>query len=77
MSYQLVYTRKKHDALEGVRGKADEGKFMVLGEDPVRTGDDVDERGGEQPGGGYTIGGDVSFYEWDFSENMPQKNTQQ
>ena len=25
-------------------------------------------------GGGYTIGGDVSFYEWDFTENMPQKN---
>ena len=77
MSYQLVYSRKKHEALEGVKGKAEEGAFMVLGEDPERIGDDLDEKGKEQSGGGYTIGGDVSFYEWDFTENMPQKNSQQ
>ena len=77
MSYQLTYSRKKHEALEGVKGKVEEGAFMVLGEDPERSGDDIDEKGNEQLGGGYTIGGDVSFYEWDHTENMPQKNSQQ
>ena len=77
MSYQLVYTRPKHDALEGVKGKSEEGKFMVLGEDRAQgSGDELSDEGGER-GGGYTIGGDVSFYEWDFAENMPQKNTQE
>ena len=33
MSYQIVYSRETHNSLEGVKGKADEGKFMVLGED--------------------------------------------
>ena len=74
MSYQLVYTRKKHDALEGVKGKAEEGKFMVLGEDTSQgAGDELDGDIRGERGGGYTIGGDVSFYEWDFTENMPQK----
>ena len=74
MSYQIVYSREKHDALEGVKGKAEEGKFMVLGEENAQgSGDELSEEGGER-GGGYTIGGDVSFYEWDFTENMPQKN---
>jgi len=74
MSYQLVYTRKKHDALEGVKGKAEEGKFMVLGEDTSQgAGDELDGDIGGERGGGYTIGGDVSFYVWDFTENMPQK----
>jgi len=78
MSYQLVYTRKKHDALEGVKGKAEEGKFMVLGEDTSQgAGDELDGDIGGERGGGYTIGGDVSFYEWDFTENMPSKNKQE
>jgi len=75
MSYQIVYSREKHDALEGVKGKAEEGKFMVLGEDEsLGPGDGEGEGGKERPGGGHTIGGDISFYEWDFTENMPQKN---
>ncbi len=49
---------------------------MVLGEDRAAVGDDQGEERGENRGGGYTIGGDVSFYEWDYSENMPQKNQQ-
>ena len=73
MSYQLVYSRKKHDALEGVKGKAEEGKFMVLGVDQAQGGGDElsNERG--EKGGGYTIGGDIGFYEWDFTDNMPAK----
>ena len=76
MSYQIVYTRKKHEALEGVRGKVEEGAFMVLGEDQAGDGDERGEEGGENAGGGYTIGGDISFYEWDYAENMPSKNSQ-
>ena len=47
---------------------------MVLSENALEGGGDelVGDDGGER-GGGYTIGGDVSFYEWDFTENMPQK----
>ena len=77
MSYQLVYSRKKHEALEGVRGKAEEGAFMVLGEDPAHIGDEEGEKGGENAGGGYTIGGDISFYEWDFETSLTPKDTQQ
>ena len=76
MSYQVVYSRKKHEVLEGVKGKSDEGKFMVLGEaNSDKFGDEeIDE--GEDSGGGFTIGGDMSFYEWDFTENMPTKNVE-
>ncbi len=78
MSYQIVYSRKKHDALEGVRGKAEDGAFMVLGEDQAQgVGDEQEGEKGERSGGGFTIGGDISFYEWDHTENMPQKDTQQ
>ena len=74
MSYRLVYTREKHDSLEGVKGKAAEGKFMVLGENNQDgQGGELNEEGGERSGSGYTIGGDVSFYEWDFTEDMPPK----
>ena len=75
MSYQIVYSRKKHEALEGVRGKAEEGAFMVLGEDQASgPGDEQEGEEGGQTGGGYTIGGDISFYEWDHTENMPSKD---
>tara|TARA_Y100000034_G_scaffold49657_1_gene61348 strand:+ start:80 stop:577 length:498 start_codon:yes stop_codon:yes gene_type:complete len=78
MSYQIIYSRKKHEVLEGVRGKVEEGAFMVLGENPAQgLGDEQEGEKGGQTGGGYTIGGDISFYEWDFTENMPQKNSQQ
>ena len=73
MSYQIVYTRETHNALEGVKGKAEEGKFMVLGSDNAQGGNELDGEDGGQLGGGYTIGGDISFYEWDYAENMPQK----
>ena len=73
ISYQLVYSKKMHNALEGVKKKTEvEGKFMVLREQ-------INEEGGEEEGtidqeGGMTTGGDVSFYEWDYESQMPQKN---
>ena len=46
---------------------------MVLGSDNAQGGNELDGEDGGQLGGGYTIGGDISFYEWDYAENMPQK----
>ena len=73
ISYKLVYSRKTHNALEGVKSKTEqEGKFMVLRED-------MDDEGGGEEGkvdqeAGITIGGDISFYEWDYKSNSQQKN---
>ena len=76
ISYQLVYSRETHQALEGVKRKSEgEGKFMVLREE-------VNEGAGEEEGeenheGGITIGGDISFYEWDYKSNSQQKNPEE
>ena len=78
MSYQLVYSREKHNALEGVKGQAAEGKFMVLGKDEsLGPGDGEGGQKGTISGEGYTIGGDISFYKWDFTDNMPPKNQEE
>ena len=51
---------------------------MVLGEDEaLGPGDGEGDQKGERSGEGYTIGGDISFYQWDFTENMPQKNQEE
>ena len=77
MSYQIVYSRKTHDALEGVKGKAEEGKFMVLGEvDAALDGESTETN--NDANSGYTIGGDIGFYEWNFETDIRyQKDTQQ
>ena len=76
ISYRLVYSRTKHEALEGVKGKSEEGKFMVLGEaESGRDGNEEIDKG-KDLGGGFTIGGDMSFYEWDFETSMPSKNVE-
>ena len=73
ISYRLVYSRETHKALEGVKEKSEgEGKFMVLREE-------VNEGAGEEGGtkdheGGITIGGDISFYEWEYKSGSQQKN---
>ena len=72
-SYQIVYSKTTHQAMEGVKGKSEEGKFMVLGEgDMGEVGDGQLDEDGER-GGGFTIGGDISFYEWDYLSEMPPK----
>ena len=46
---------------------------MVLDEDITEEADGIE---GEEKGestDGHTIGGDISFYEWDYKSNMPQK----
>ena len=75
MSYQIIYSREKHNSLEGVKGKADEGRYMVLGENEAEgPSDDITGEEDGDTGGGYTIGGDISFYEWDFESGMPPKD---
>ena len=75
-SYKIVYSREAHNALEGVKGKTEEGKFMVLSEDLTEGYRDRGEEDGESAGG-YTIGGDISFYEWDYKSSIPQKNPEE
>ena len=75
MSYQIVYSKETHNALEGVKGKVEEGAFMVLGEMDDEMGLGEDELKGENKQGGFTIGGDIGFYQWDFRSNMPPKNS--
>ena len=73
ISYQLVYSKETHKALEGVKKKTEvEGKFMVLREDMDDEGGG--EEGKEEQEGGITIGGDISFYEWDYKTDSQQKN---
>ena len=45
---------------------------MVLSEDVTEHYREGTE--GEEPAGGHTIGGDVSFYEWDYESNTQQKD---
>jgi len=73
MSYQLAYSRETHKALEGVKEKSEgEGKFMVIREE-VNEGAG-EEEGAENKEGGITIGGDISFYEWEYKSGNQQKN---
>ena len=72
ISYKIVYSREVHNALEGVKEKTEQGKFMVLSEDVTEHYREGTE--GEEPAGGHTIGGDVSFYEWDYESNTQQKD---
>ncbi|SVB23454.1 uncharacterized protein METZ01_LOCUS176308 [marine metagenome] len=76
ISYQLVYTRETHKALEGVKEKVEgEGKFMVLREEESEGAGTED--GAENHEGGITIGGDISFYEWDYKTDSQQKNPEE
>jgi hypothetical protein len=48
---------------------------MVLGEDENALGSiGEQEEQGEESRGGFTVGGDISFYEWDYSAAMPPKS---
>jgi hypothetical protein len=69
--FRLVYSRKTHEQLEGVKGEAEAGKFMVLGKS---AGEEGDEGEGKESAGGYTVGGDINFYEWDHESMMPSKD---
>jgi hypothetical protein len=72
-SYQIVYSRKTHDSLEGVKGEAMEGSYMILR--GTQGGlEDGEKNEGSEEGGGFTVGGDISFYKWDYFNDAPQKD---
>ncbi len=71
-SFQIPYSKGTHKALEGVKNKSNEGKFMVLSTDKMKQGNEGEE-GGEDSTDGYSIGGDVNFFEWDHESFMPPK----
>ena len=76
IAYQIPYSKEKHNALEGVKKKAEEGAFMVIESD-----DGMDLEGdkgkAENARRGFSIGGDIGFYEWDFETSLTPKDTQQ
>ena len=70
-SYQFAYTRQIHDALEGVRNESDSGKYMILGDnEEAGFGNEGDD---DNPAGGYSLGGDINFFEWNFENELPNK----
>ena len=77
MSYQIVYSKETHNALEGVKQKSDEGAFMILedmGENMENKGDEAENQNARR---GFTIGGDMGFYKWDFDSIITPKDSQQ
>ena len=70
-SYQIVYSKKTHKSLEGVDQQAQEGNFMVL-EENIKDAD-LGEEGDDNKGEGFTIGGDISFYKWDYTKALLSK----
>jgi len=71
-SFQIPYSKGAHKSLEKVQGKADGGAYMIIGKKSTEMG--VQGTGdGKNSTGGYTIGGDINFYEWDHESNMQPK----
>ena len=69
-SYQIVYSKKTHKSLEGVDQQAQEGNFMVL-EENTDEGEQSEED--SEKSKGFTIGGDISFYKWDYTKALLSK----
>ena len=69
-SYQIVYSKKTHKALEGVDQQAQEGNFMILDEN-TDEGEQSEED--SEKSKGFTIGGDISFYKWDYTKALLSK----
>lgn len=70
-AYKIIYSRETHNALEGVKGEAEKGNYMKV-EEGLAEGI-ADGLEGNERGGGFTIGGDRSFYKWDYMKAMQQK----
>ena len=76
IAYQIPYSKEKHNALEGVQKRAEEGAFMVIEESEGLQGEG-DEGKAENERRGFSIGGDLGFYEWDYEASLTPKDTQQ
>ena len=73
-SYQIVYSRPTHDALEGVKGEVEGGAYMILQDSSMSDNLGIEEEGDNNEQGGFTVGGDIGFYKWNFEDHMPQKD---
>ena len=73
-SYQIVYSRQTHDALEGVKGEVEGGAYMILQDSSMSDYLGTEEEGNDNEQGGFTVGGDIGFYKWDFQDHLPQKD---
>ena len=71
-SFQIPYSKGTHRSLQGVEGKAQEGKYMVLGTAAINKGSFGEETEGDSADG-FTIGGNINFYEWDHETMMQPK----
>ena len=73
-SYQIVYSRPTHDALEGVKGEVEGGAYMILQDGTASDYLGSEAEGDSNEQGGFTVGGDIGFYKWDFQDHLPQKD---
>ena len=73
-SYQIVYSRPTHDALEGVKGEVEGGAYMILQDSSMSDYLGNEGEGNDNEQGGFTIGGDIGFYKWDFAKEGFQKD---
>ena len=62
-------TRDLEEKKKGLEAKAFT-KHLLKDSDEGNQGEQV----GEDKGGGYTVGGDISFYKWEFTDDMLQKD---
>ena len=69
-SYQIPYKKPTHEQLEGVEKEVEHGKNIMVRVKQI--GDGIESDGKKQAG--FTVGGDLSFYEWDYKRNMPSKD---
>ena len=71
-SYQIPYKRKTHEKLEGVEREIGKGKTMMI--KPIFGVVSSEEEDRDKSRSGFTVGGDISFYEWNYKANMPSKD---
>ena len=66
------HSKTKNKNKDFVEGKAEEGKYMVLGTSAINKGSFGEETKGDSADG-FTIGGNINFYEWDHESSMQPK----
>ena len=71
INYQIPYKRSTHQQLENIAEQVSEGKMMMVKPMNILTGEDVDGKREQTRG---TVGGDLSFYEWNYKRSLPRKD---
>ena len=71
IAYKIVYSKEGHDTLDGVKMETEQGEYMMLSQSEL--GEDGEDREKDDKGKGYTLGGDLKFYKWEYNETAFQK----